>query len=40
MLFGNLTKAALAEWQSAMGITPASGYFGAKTRAKIAATAM
>lgn len=30
--FGPLTKAALAEWQSANGITPASGYFGPYTR--------
>jgi hypothetical protein len=33
--FGNATKAALAKWQAAMGITPASGYFGAKSRAKL-----
>ena len=33
--FGKLTKAALAEWQNAVGITPASGNFGPKTRAFI-----
>ncbi len=31
--FGSLTKAALAAYQSAHGIVPASGYFGPKTRA-------
>jgi photosystem II stability/assembly factor-like uncharacterized protein len=31
--FGPLTKAALAEFQSKVGIAPAEGYFGAKTRA-------
>lgn len=31
--FGILTRAALAEFQSAHAITPAAGYFGAKTRA-------
>jgi len=34
--FGNATKAALAKLQAAQGITPAAGYFGAKTRAKLA----
>ncbi|MEN9647732.1 MAG: hypothetical protein RLY57_536 [Candidatus Parcubacteria bacterium] len=34
--FGALTRAALAEWQKANGITPAQGYFGPKTRALIA----
>jgi peptidoglycan hydrolase-like protein with peptidoglycan-binding domain len=34
-IFGNLTQAALAEFQAANGITPATGYFGAKTRAYI-----
>jgi len=33
--FGNLTRAALAEFQKSVGITPASGYFGAKTRVYI-----
>lgn len=33
--FGSLTKAALAEWQKAVGITPASGYFGPMTRGYI-----
>jgi hypothetical protein len=31
--FGALTQAALAEYQKSVGITPASGYFGPKTRA-------
>jgi hypothetical protein len=31
--FGSLTQAALAEYQQAVGITPAAGYFGPKTRA-------
>jgi len=31
--FGNLTKVALAKFQAEHGITPAAGYFGAKTRA-------
>ncbi len=35
--FGNLTKAALAEWQKAMGISPAVGFYGPITRAKIKA---
>lgn len=34
--FGALTKAALMKFQKANGITPASGYFGPKTRAFIA----
>ncbi len=34
--FGPATKAALVKFQSANGITPASGYFGPKTRAFIA----
>jgi peptidoglycan hydrolase-like protein with peptidoglycan-binding domain len=33
--FGSLTRAALAEFQKSAGITPAAGYFGAKTRAYI-----
>jgi len=33
--FGSLTRAALAKFQAANGITPASGYFGPKTRAAI-----
>ncbi|MEK7536918.1 MAG: peptidoglycan-binding protein [Patescibacteria group bacterium] len=34
-LFGSLTKTALAKWQVANGVPPASGYFGPLTRAKI-----
>ena len=34
--FGNATKAALAKWQSANGVSPAAGFFGAITRAKLA----
>ncbi|MEK7465628.1 MAG: peptidoglycan-binding domain-containing protein [Patescibacteria group bacterium] len=34
--FGPMTKAALAAWQSANGITPAVGYFGPKSRAAMA----
>ncbi|HUX36069.1 MAG TPA: peptidoglycan-binding domain-containing protein, partial [Candidatus Paceibacterota bacterium] len=34
--FGSLTKAALVKWQAANGVTPASGYFGPITRAKVA----
>ena len=33
--FGQLTRAALAEFQKNVGITPAAGYFGPKTRAYI-----
>jgi len=33
--FGPLTRAALAEWQKASGISPALGYFGPLTRAFI-----
>jgi len=33
--FGGATKAALIKYQKAKGITPAAGYFGAKTRAAI-----
>jgi len=35
--FGNLTKQALANWQSKNGISPASGYFGPLTRKKMSA---
>lgn len=35
--FGKATKVALAKWQASVGISPASGNFGAKTRAYIAA---
>lgn len=35
--FGSLTKAALAKFQKANGITPSAGYFGPKTRAYIEA---
>ena len=34
--FGALTKAALAKFQAANGISPAAGYFGPKTRAFVA----
>ena len=34
--FGALTKAALAKWQAANGVSPAVGYFGPITRSKIA----
>ncbi len=34
--FGSLTKSALSKWQAANGVSPASGYFGPITRAKIA----
>ena len=34
-MFGNLTKAAVIKYQKAKGITPAVGYFGAKTRAAV-----
>ncbi len=34
--FGSLTKAALSAWQSSVGISPASGYFGPITRAYVA----
>jgi hypothetical protein len=33
--FGSLTKSALAKWQKAHGVSPASGYFGSITRAKM-----
>ncbi|PJA41612.1 hypothetical protein CO177_01305, partial [Candidatus Wolfebacteria bacterium CG_4_9_14_3_um_filter_37_9] len=33
--FGNLTKAALAKYQASVGISPAVGYFGPKTRAYV-----
>ncbi len=35
--FGTATRAALIKLQKALGISPAAGYFGAKTRAYIAA---
>ena len=34
--FGAQTQAALAAWQAANGVTPAAGYFGPITRAKVA----
>ncbi len=37
MTFGGATKAALMKFQTSVGITPATGYFGPKTRAYIAA---
>jgi len=37
--FGNLTKTALAKYQAAMGISPAVGYFGPITMAKVNASA-
>jgi peptidoglycan hydrolase-like protein with peptidoglycan-binding domain len=33
--FGHLTKNALVEFQAKVGISPANGYFGPKTRAYI-----
>lgn len=33
--FGELTRAALAEWQASVGISPASGYFGPITRGRL-----
>lgn len=38
--FGSQTQSALAKWQAANGISPASGYFGPITRAKISSTSM
>lgn len=35
--FGNLTKTALAKWQTTNEVSPATGYFGPLTRAKLAA---
>ena len=32
--FGGVTKAAVAAWQTANAVSPAAGYFGAKSRAK------
>lgn len=37
--FGGLTKAAVARWQAAAGVSPAAGYFGAKSRAALSASA-
>ena len=36
--FGSLTKAAVIKWQMAAGVTPAAGYFGAKSRAAFGGT--
>ncbi len=36
-MFGGLTQAALAKFQASVGISPAVGYFGPKTRAYVAA---
>jgi len=33
--FGALTKSSLAKWQAANGVSPAAGYFGPVTRAKV-----
>lgn len=38
--FGSATKAALAKWQTAKGISPAVGYFGPLTRAALNGTAV
>ena len=38
--FGSLTKAALAKYQAAVGISPAVGYFGPKSRAYVASIAV
>ena len=35
IMFGSLTRAALAKWQAANGVSPAIGYFGPLTRTKI-----
>lgn len=35
--FGAMTKAAVMKWQAAAGVTPATGYFGPKSRAAYAA---
>lgn len=32
--FGSLTRAAVAKWQAANGVSPAAGYFGSRSRAK------
>lgn len=37
--YGSLTKAAVAKWQSANGVSPAVGYFGPISRAKYSALA-
>lgn len=37
--FGSITRASVAAWQAASGITPAAGYFGSKSRAAYAAMA-
>lgn len=39
-LFGPQTQAAVIAWQKAKGITPAAGYFGAKSRAAFGSTAV
>src|SRR5262249_20448076 len=31
--FGSLTQSAVAKWQAAVGLSPAAGYFGPKSRA-------
>ena len=36
--FGEMTRAALAKWQAAHGVTPSVGYFGPLTRAAVAAS--
>lgn len=36
--FGPLTKTAVSAWQTANGVAPAAGYFGAVSRAKFAST--
>jgi len=38
--FGSLTRAALAKYQAAHGITPSVGYFGPKTRAYVGSVAV
>src|SRR3989344_1480782 len=37
--FGNITKAALASYQASVGVSPAAGYFGPKSRAYVASLA-
>jgi hypothetical protein len=38
--FGGQTKTAVSAWQKSAGVTPAAGYFGAKSRAAYAGSAM
>jgi hypothetical protein len=38
--FGALTQAGVSAWQTAMGVSPAAGYFGAKSRAAFGGSSM